>query len=70
MATSLELLTAVETAISTILNGGAVQRFVVRGRDISLCSLSELWQIRRELKGEVEQEDVGTSVILARLTPM
>lgn len=63
------LLAKVETAIETILDGGAVQRFTIRGRDISLCSLSELRVLRRELLQEAAEESAGTSIVKMRLRP-
>lgn len=64
--TAQEHLTAVDAAIQKIVAGGAIQRYMLRGRDISLCSLSELFAIRRGLQVEVVEEVQGGSVILSR----
>jgi len=53
MATAQELLTAVESAIETILNGGAVQSYSINGRNLQRMSIQELRALRGELKKEV-----------------
>lgn len=53
MATSQEMLTAVETAIYARLNGGAVQSYSIGGRNIQYASLTELYKLRDRFKKEV-----------------
>lgn len=53
MATSQELLTAVETAILALMNGGAVQSYMIGGRNIMYMSLDQLQRLREKLQGEV-----------------
>lgn len=58
VATTQELLDAVETAISARLSGGAVQSYSIGGRNLQYVSLKELYDIRDRLRAEV---NTGTS---------
>jgi hypothetical protein len=44
------MLDAVKTAISARLNGGGVQSYTISGRNLQYCTLTELWEIRRNLE--------------------
>ena len=63
MATSQELLTAVEAAIQARLAGEAVNQVGVGGDTLSFqeMSLEELREFRKELKAEVSSE-AGTQI--------
>jgi len=61
MATALELLTAVETAITARLSGGAVQSYSIGGRNIQYISLGELYKLREQLRKEVNASNVTTT---------
>ena len=66
MATASELLTAVETAISTRLSGGTVENYNVHGINIAKASLTELREFRKELKAEVARGTVAGRVFADR----
>ncbi len=51
--TAADMLTAVNNAIITRLNGGAVQSYSVAGRNIQKATLEELYRIRDRLTREV-----------------
>jgi len=53
MATAQTLLTAVNTAIETRLNGGAVQSYTIGNRNVAFMSLRDLQELRRTLQQEV-----------------
>lgn len=67
--TAQALLDKVNAAIAAILDGGTVQRFSIRGKDITLYTLSELMALRVELQHEAAEESAGASVVYARLRP-
>lgn len=48
--TNQEILDAVNTAIQAILTGGAVQSYNINGRNLTKYSLTELYNLRKELK--------------------
>ncbi len=48
--TSAEMLALVNSAISARLNGGGVQAYTIQGRNIQYCTLSELWEMRKNLE--------------------
>lgn len=66
MATTQELLTAVETAIEARLNGGAVQAYTIGGRNIQYITLSELYKLRTQLKKEVNASNVSNTRLYAK----
>ena len=70
MATASEMLTAVETAISARLSGGAAQSYTIDGRNIQYISLSELREFRDQLRKEVNagRGNVRTYVTFKRPT--
>lgn len=58
--TAVEMLNLVNEAIRVRLAGGAISRYVVMGKDISLIAMGELWKMRASLQLEASQE-LGTS---------
>jgi len=56
MATSAELLAAVETAISTRLSGGAVASYAVGSNNLRYMELPDLVAFRDKLKAEVSAQ--------------
>lgn len=56
MATNVEMLAAVNTAIHNLMTGGAVQSYTINGRDIQYFSLKELRDLRSELQHEIASE--------------
>lgn len=55
-STAQELLDLVEAAIKTILAGGAVQSYSIKGRNLSRMSMGELVALRSSLKIEAARE--------------
>jgi len=49
-ATDSEMLVKINEAITTRLNGGAVQSYSINGRNLQYVTLQELWQLRRDLE--------------------
>lgn len=47
------LLDNVEAAINARLTGGAVQSYMINGRNVMYVSLSELMKLRDQLKSEI-----------------
>lgn len=62
MATSSELLTAVNNALDTRLTGGAVQSYAIRGVNISRDPLDKLVALRDKLRAEVAAANRGLFV--------
>jgi hypothetical protein len=60
--TAQKLLDAVNAAIQTILDGGAVQSYSIKGRNLSRMSLAELMSLRDSLKMEVYREKTAESI--------
>jgi hypothetical protein len=56
VATTAEMLTAVNTAIHNLMTGGAVQSYEINGRNIRYFSLKELQDLRSQLQQEVASE--------------
>lgn len=52
-ATASELLDQVNSAISAILNGGAIQSYMIGGRNVMYMSLDQLMRLRDQLRKEV-----------------
>lgn len=52
-------LTLVEAAITTRLNGGAVESYTERGRNLRYISITDLFTLRDQLRREVESEKAG-----------
>lgn len=50
------MLDNVETAINAIMSGGAVQSYNIAGRNIQKYSLTELQNLRLQLKREIDAE--------------
>jgi len=50
------ILDNVETAINAIMSGGAVQSYNISGRNIQKYSLTELMNLRTQLKKEINAE--------------
>lgn len=48
--TNQEMLDAVNTAIQAILSGGAVQSYSINGRNLQKYSLTELYNLRKDLE--------------------
>jgi hypothetical protein len=57
-----KLLDAVNAAIQTILDGGAVQSYSIKGRNLARMSISELMSLRDQLKVELSREKAGESL--------
>ena len=53
MATKQEMLDKINDAINAILDGGAVQSYMINGRRIDKIPLSELIQLRDKLQNEI-----------------
>ena len=56
MATNSEMLTKVRAAIEALLTGGAVQRYVVAGKDITKFTLRELKELEDYYSAKVASE--------------
>jgi len=65
MATASELLDDVNDAIEAILSGRPIQRYTAGGIDVQNVSLTDLYQLRRQLIREVNLDDAGGRVLLA-----
>ena len=50
------MLDNVETAINTIMTGGAVQSYSIAGRNLQKYSLTELTKLRDQLRREIAAE--------------
>jgi len=61
MATTQEMLTAVENAIYAICNGGAVSSYSIGGRSLQRYSLAELQKLRDKLKRELSVSKTTTN---------
>jgi hypothetical protein len=57
-----KLLDAVNAAIQTILDGGAVQSYSIKGRNLARMSMSELMSVRDQLKVELSREKAAESL--------
>jgi hypothetical protein len=55
-----ELLLKVNAAISKILNGGAVQSYMIGGKNVMYMSLDQLKRLRDDLRKEVSSGQTGT----------
>lgn len=56
MATTQEMLDAVNNAINTRLQGGAVASYSINGRNIQYSPLNELRDLKRELQAQLASE--------------
>ena len=56
MATTQEMLDAVNNAINARLTGGAVQSYTISGRNIQYIPLSELKELKKELQAQLASE--------------
>ena len=56
MATTQEMLTAVNTAIHNLMTGGAVASYRIGDRNIQYMTLKELMDLRSQLQQEVASE--------------
>ena len=65
MSSASDTLTAVETAITNIVAGGAVTSYSISGRSFSRENLSELIKFRGVLQQEVARENSSSEFILA-----
>ena len=65
MPSAQDLLTIVETAIQTRINGGTVESYNIDGQNVSKTPLKELFGIRDKLQAEVAAE-AGPTRNLAR----
>lgn len=63
MATDVELLTLVNTAIETVLSGGAVQSYSVNGRSLSKYSLTDLMSLKEILEKKVSASKSATTQV-------
>jgi hypothetical protein len=57
-----KLLDAVNAAIQTILDGGAVQSYSIKGRNLARMGMGELMALRDQLKVEVAREKSAESI--------
>lgn len=64
MATKAEMLAKVETAIETILDGGAVQDYTINGKSIRRYSLDELIRLRDKYSTEIAMESAKRSTVV------
>jgi len=60
MATSQDLLTLVDAAITTRLNGGTVESYNIDGQNVAKTPLKELIVLRDKLRGEVQSQSGST----------
>jgi lipopolysaccharide/colanic/teichoic acid biosynthesis glycosyltransferase len=56
MATTQEMLNNVNTAINSLMTGGAVQEYTINGRSLKKYSLDELMKLKDQLKSELRAE--------------
>jgi len=56
MATKQEMLNNVDSAIDSLMTGGAVQEYTLNGRNIRKYSLTELMKLKEQLKSEIRAE--------------
>lgn len=61
-STAKQMLDAVETAIKTILEGGAVQSYSIKGRNLAKMPMTELVTLRSQLKAEVARENAAATI--------
>ena len=54
-----DFLTKVEAAITTRLDGGAVESYSERGRNLRYISIMDLFTLRDQLRREVESNKAG-----------
>jgi len=54
--TKQEMLDNVDSAINSIMTGGAVQEYAFNGKNIKKYSLAELMNLKEQLKAEIRAE--------------
>lgn len=68
--TAAELLVKVTAAISSILTGGAVQSYMIGGRNVMYMSLDQLTRLRDNLRKEVSSGRTGTRLFATFSNPL
>jgi len=69
MATTQEMLDAVNSAINARLTGGAVQSYTISGRNIQYIPLSELKELKKELQAQLASEKGGARSFVSFKNP-
>jgi hypothetical protein len=69
MATTQEMLDAVNNAINVRLTGGAVQSYTISGRNIQYIPLSELKELKKELQAQLASEKGGARTFVSFKNP-
>lgn len=60
--TKQEMLDNIDIAINNLMTGGAVQSYTINGRNLQRFSLTELQNLRKQIKGEIAAENAdGTT---------
>ncbi len=69
MATTQEILDAVNAAINTRLAGGAVASYSINGRNIQYSPLNELRDLKKELQAQLASEKGGARTFVSFKNP-
>jgi hypothetical protein len=69
MATTQEMLDAVNAAINARLTGGAVAAYSINGRNIQYIPLSELRELKKELQAQLAAEKGGARTFASFKNP-
>lgn len=68
-STAAQLLDLVESALKARLEGGAVQSYAIRGRNLAYMALTELVHLRQQLRAEVSRERAAESIAQGKGDP-